>query len=779
MRTDSPQAIYRKDYLPPAFLVETVEIGFDLDPHRTRVATRLVMQRNVTARTKSLYLYGEDLELVQIRMNGRKLSRREYQLKEDGLLILEAPDQVTLEIETVIAPARNTSLMGLYVSGGNFFTQCEAEGFRKITYFPDRPDVMAKYKVMLRADKKTYPVLLSNGNLLEQGDLGDGRHYALWEDPFKKPSYLFALVAGKLVCQEEPFLLASGREVLLQVWVEEGNLDKTQHAMDSLKRSIRWDEERFGLELDLDRFMIVAVGDFNMGAMENKGLNIFNTKFVLANPRIATDVDYANIEAVVGHEYFHNWTGNRVTCRDWFQLSLKEGLTVFRDQEFSADMIGTASGRAMKRIEDVRVLRQAQFPEDAGPMAHSVRPDSYAEINNFYTVTVYEKGAEVVRMYHTLLGRDGFRRGMELYFKRHDGQAVTCDDFRAAMADANGRDLAQFERWYSQAGTPRIKVQTRYDKLSQVFELTLSQSCPSTPGQKEKLPFHIPFALGLLDSAGRDMPLLLDDADASTRVQRDTGGQLTMVLELTKAQQTFRFLQVWELPVPSLLRDFSAPVILEYDYSDEELAFLMARDSDAFNRWEAGQRLAMRRLLGKIAGEEGAGALDPLFVESFRSILNDAGLDPAYREAALTLPSEAMIAEAMDVVDPQAIAEAREFVRLELAHQLRDDWLLAYQGNLTPGSYSPDHLSAGRRALKNLSLSYLARSDDSVVHDMVWSQVQNANNMTDRIAALGALVNGSSPNKEAALVDFYREFENEALVIDKWFTLQATARTMT
>ena len=446
MRTDTPPAIFRKNYTAPGYWVETVEIGFDLDPMVTRVATRMTLKRNPASPVKDIVLHGEQLELIQLRMNGRTLGKRAYKLTPGMLQIPNAPDDVVLEIETLTHPVKNTSLSGLYVSNGNFFTQCEAEGFRKITYFPDRPDVMAKYTVMLRADKKKYPVLLSNGNLLEEGDLGDGRHYAKWEDPFKKPSYLFALVAGELVCQEEKFSLKSGREALLQVWVEDGNLDKTQHAMDSLKNSIRWDEERFGLELDLDRFMIVAVGDFNMGAMENKGLNIFNTKFVLANSRIATDADYANIESVVGHEYFHNWTGNRVTCRDWFQLSLKEGLTVFRDQEFSADMIGTDSGRAVKRIEDVRVLRQAQFPEDAGPMAHPVRPDSYVEINNFYTVTIYEKGSEVVRMYQTLFGRAGFRKGMDLYFARHDGQAVECDDFRAAMADSNDRDLSQLDR---------------------------------------------------------------------------------------------------------------------------------------------------------------------------------------------------------------------------------------------------------------------------------------------------------------------------------------------
>ena len=780
MRTDTPNAIYRKDYTAPAYQVETVEIGFDLDPALTRVATRLTMKRSPAGPGGGIVLYGDEVELVALRMNGKALGRRDYQLKDGSLTIPGAPDEAILEIETALNPQDNTSLMGLYVSNGNFFTQCEAEGFRKITFFPDRPDVMAKYTVMLRADKEKYPVLLSNGNLVEQGDLGDGRHYALWEDPFKKPSYLFALVAGCLVCQEERFTLKSGREVLLQVWVERGNLDKTGHAMESLKNSIRWDEERFGLELDLDRFMIVAVGDFNMGAMENKGLNIFNTKFVLANSRIATDVDYANIEAVVGHEYFHNWTGNRVTCRDWFQLSLKEGLTVFRDQEFSADMIGTASGRAVKRIEDVRVLRQAQFPEDAGPMAHPVRPDSYVEINNFYTVTVYEKGAEVVRMYQTLFGRDGFRKGMDLYFQRHDGQAVACDDFRAAMADANGATLEQFERWYSQAGTPRVRAETRYDAERQEYEITLTQSCPPTPGQKKKLPFHIPVAVGLLDSQGRDMPLALSGA------AQETGGNgqgaSTLVLELTEATQTFRLAGIPENPVPSLLRNFSAPVVLEYDYSDEALAFLMAHDSDPFNRWEAGQRLATARLLGLAAAATEGRPLEEAvpgqaaFCDILRATLNDTGLDPAFRSLALALPSETLIAEQMDAIDPQAIHRARQHLRCALASALRGDLRDAYDVNHTPGLYSPDAASAGKRALKNLALSYLCELKDSGGYRLAQAQCERAGNMTDRMAALTALVNSGAQDKAAALETFYSEFEDEPLVVDKWFMLQAMAR---
>ncbi|MBI1889872.1 MAG: aminopeptidase N [Burkholderiales bacterium] len=771
MRTDTPSTIYRKSYAEPGFWVETVEMGFDLDPAETRVATRTVLTRNPHSPEKKLVLYGDDVQLVAIRLNGKLLSSHDYTLNSSGLQIADVPDHVTLEIETALCPDRNTSLMGLYVSNGNFFTQCEAEGFRKITYFPDRPDVMAKYKVMLRADKKKYPVLLSNGNLIEEGDLGDGRHYALWEDPFKKPSYLFALVAGKLVCQEEKTMLQSGREVLLQVWVEPGNLDKTEHAMASLKNSIRWDEERFGLELDLDRFMIVAVGDFNMGAMENKGLNIFNTKFVLANAKIATDTDYANIEAVVGHEYFHNWTGNRVTCRDWFQLSLKEGLTVFRDQEFSADMIGTDSGRAVKRIEDVRVLRQAQFPEDAGPMAHPVRPDSYMEINNFYTVTVYEKGAEVVRMYQTLLGHEGFNKGMDLYFARHDGQAVTCDDFRAAMADANGRDLTQFERWYSQAGTPRVKVETAYDANAKTYAVTLSQSCPITPGQEKKLPFHIPVAVGLLDYEGHDMPLRLTQDAAS-------GNALTTrVLELTEEKQTFVFRDVAHKPVPSLLRNFSAPIVLEFEYSDDDLAFLMKHDSDPFNRWEAGQRFAMRKLLALANANSDSTEADETLVAAMRSTLNNTQIDAAFREVVLTLPTENMIAEQMAVVHPQSIHRAWLSLRRALAQQLFHDLLDAYRTHQTPGSYSPDAISAGKRALKNASLSLLSELDDPQVHGLMQLQYKSANNMTDRLAALSAMVNTHASIREVALARFYRDFEHEALVIDKWFALQAMART--
>ncbi|GGY55241.1 aminopeptidase N [Pseudoduganella albidiflava] len=771
MRTDSPQTIYRKDYTPPSYLVETVELGFDLDPARTIVANRITLRHNPDSKggknEREIVLHGEDIELVALRLNGTELNPGQYILGTNTLTIKKAPLNVVLEIETTCAPEKNTTLSGLYVSNGSFYTQCEAEGFRRITYFPDRPDVMAVFTVMLRADKEKYPVLLSNGNLVEAGDLDDGRHYAKWEDPFKKPSYLFALVAAKLVCQEETFRLADGRDALLQVWVEEGNLDKTDYAMQSLKNSIRWDEERWGLELDLDRFMIVAVGDFNMGAMENKGLNIFNTKFVLANPATATDIDYAGIEAVVGHEYFHNWTGNRVTCRDWFQLSLKEGLTVFRDQEFSADMIGTASGRAVTRIDQVRTLRQAQYPEDAGPMAHPVRPDSFVEINNFYTVTVYEKGAEVVRMYQTLLGREGFRKGMDLYFQRHDEQAVTCDDFRAAMASASGRDLTQFERWYSQAGTPVVTASGEYDAAAHRYVLTLAQRCPPTPGQPEKLPFHIPVAVGLLDGGGRDMPLNPD-------------GDTTVVLELTEARQEFTFDGIAEAPTPSLLRDFSAPVILEYPYTDDELLHLFRHDSDPVNRWEAGQRLAMARLL-KLTAAVQAGEvldLDYTFVSAQRALLLDSTLEAAFREQALILPSESVIADQMEVVDPQAIHHARQFMRRTIAVMLRSELLNAIAANQTPGDYSPDAVSAGKRGLKNLSLAYLLAAPDAFTLDLARRQFNEATNMTDRASALTALIH-SGADVEAQLQAFYDQFKGEALVVDKWFAMQASAPTTT
>ncbi|SAL25740.1 aminopeptidase N [Caballeronia terrestris] len=778
--------IRRADYAPPAFLIDSVALEFDLVPERTVVKSTLAVRLNPAAdATPDLVLMGEQLEFVRAWVDGRP--HEDVHVTENELSVRNIPERFELVIENVCNPAANTTLSGLYVSSGNFFTQCEAEGFRRITYFLDRPDVMATYTVTLRADKAAYPVLLSNGNLIEEGELPDGRHFAKWEDPFKKPSYLFALVAGKLVALEERITSGSGKEKLLQVWVEPHDLDKTRHAMDSLINSIRWDEKRFGLELDLDRFMIVAVSDFNMGAMENKGLNIFNTKYVLANPETATDVDFGNIEAVVGHEYFHNWTGNRVTCRDWFQLSLKEGLTVFRDQEFSADMAagdspGAASdaARATRRIEDVRVLRQMQFAEDAGPMAHPVRPESYVEINNFYTMTVYEKGSEVVRMYQTLFGREGFRRGMDLYFERHDGQAVTCDDFRHAMADANGRDLAQYERWYSQAGTPRVGVRTSYDAAAKRYAVTLTQGygeASEAARDTQKGPLLIPVAIGLIGADGADQPLRLEG-------EKEPGGT-TRVLELTEREQTFTFVDVAVKPLPSLLRNFSAPVIIEYDYTNEQLSFLLANDSDPFNRWEAGQRLATRELLA-LAARAAKGetlTLDDQVVAAFEQVLDDPALTPAFRELALMLPSESYLAEQMAVSDPAAVHAARVFVSRRLATALRDKWLAIYEANRTLGEYRPTPEDAGKRGLKNLALAYLSQLDDPAdAVRLARAQYDTADNMTDRSAALSALLmagaasNGDPAVADTPLADFYSRFENEALVIDKWFALQATQR---
>ena len=740
-RTETPVTFLRSDYKEPAFTIKSVDLDIALIPARTIVVNRMMMQRSASSQNQSLVLHGEEQELVSVRINGEII--REYELTPHTLTLHNLPDNFELSITSANAPDKNTTLMGLYVSNGNFFTQCEAEGFRKITYFLDRPDVMATYQVTLRALKNDFPVLLSNGNLIKQEELGNGWHSAVWQDPFPKPSYLFALVAGKLQAIQRTIKSQSGKEKLLQVWVESKDLDKTEHAMDSLIASIKWDEERFGLELDLDRFMIVAVGDFNMGAMENKGLNIFNTKFVLANPETASDVDYGNVESVVAHEYFHNWTGNRVTCRDWFQLSLKEGLTVFRDQEFSADQMGSESGRAVKRIEDVRLLRQVQFPEDAGPMAHPIRPDSYQEINNFYTVTVYEKGSEVVRMQQTLLGREGFRKGMDLYFKRHDGQAVTCDDFVAAMADANQKDLTQFKRWYSQAGTPRVKVEESF--VSGTYQVTLTQSCPATPGQNKKEPFHIPLLYRLI-------------GDTPSPEQ---------LFELTESSQTITVPGLSKKPVLSINRNFSAPIVLDFKQPESELLILLKEDDDAFNRWEAAQKLFMRSILnGK--------ALDSELVSVLRAILRDAALDPAFKDLLFTLPAESYLYEQVSVIDPQAIHQARRQVRGQLATALQDDWLWAYQEHQTPGSYKPDAKSAGKRSLKNLALHMLADSGYARTDDIAFAQYQSANNMTDQYGALAVLVNFSLGHAQASLSNFHERFKSDALVIDKWFALQAT-----
>ncbi|MFY9459871.1 MAG: aminopeptidase N, partial [Aquabacterium commune] len=773
MREGSAPLIRREDYAAPAFWIKTVDLTFDLDPAKTLVINKMTVAPNPALPGAPLRLDGEDINLTRVLVDGEPVSFR----TEAGQLVLEnLPQQpFHLEIRSTCAPEKNTQLSGLYTSSGGFFTQCEALGFRRITYFLDRPDVMATYKVTLKADLRKYPVLLSNGNLVEEGKLEGGKHFAVWEDPHPKPCYLFALVAADLVRREQRIRTRAGRDHLLQIYVRAGDLDKTEHAMNSLIASIAWDEARFGLSLDLERFMVVAVSDFNMGAMENKGLNIFNTKFVLANPATATDVDFGNVESVVAHEYFHNWTGNRVTCRDWFQLSLKEGLTVFRDQQFSQDMAGSPSARAVKRIEDVRTLRQLQFPEDAGPMAHPVRPDSYLAIDNFYTATVYEKGAEVVRMMHTLVGDAGFAQGMALYFERHDGQAVTCDDFAQAIADANpqselAKRLEPFKRWYAQAGTPRVQAQGSYDAANQIYTLKLSQRSAPTPGQPVKAPAVIPVAMGLVAPDGRHLNLHFEGQLASV-------GHNT-VLVLSEPERTFTFVHVPVEPVPSLLRGFSAPVVLEAELSDDALFTLLSHDQDPFNRWEAAQKLSLRRLLAAVAGS-GHAELDARFVEALRGVLRHAELDAAFKELVLTLPSEAYVAEQLDLVDPQRIHAAREGMRLQLAHALHEDWAWAYEQHHALGGYSPDPVSTGRRALANLALGMLVL-DGSVRHNPVWSNValqrfQDANNMTDRLGALSALVNAHAELTEQALERFHQQFRGEALVIDKWFSLQALA----
>lgn len=772
-------AIYRADYEAPAWWIDTVDLTFDLDPAKTRVLSKMRVRRNPEVPAQALRLDGDELNLARVMVNGGGTS---FKMDGDQLVLENLPEgnePVELEIFTTCAPIKNTKLMGLYVSEDTFFTQCEAEGFRRITYFLDRPDVMAMYTVTLRASKAQYPVLLSNGNLVESGDLEDGRHFAKWVDPHKKPSYLFALVAGNLVAREQKIKSRAGRDHLLQVYVRPGDLEKTEHAMNSLMHSVAWDEARFGLSLDLDRFMIVATSDFNMGAMENKGLNIFNTKYVLASQATATDTDYANIESVVGHEYFHNWTGDRVTCRDWFQLSLKEGLTVFRDQEFSMDMAGTTSARAVKRIDDVRVLRTVQFPEDAGPMAHPVRPDSYIEINNFYTVTIYEKGAEVVRMQHNLVGREGFARGMKLYFERHDGQAVTCDDFSQAIADANpdsalAQHLQQFRRWYSQAGTPVLKAVGQYDADARTYTLTLSQSCAPTVGQAEKLPFVIPVQMGLLTAGGQPIALQLQGEDAAQAVA-------SRMLVLTEAEQSFVFSNVSEAPVPSLLRSFSAPVVLEHEFSDADLLTLLAHDSDPFNQWEASQRLGLRYALKAIAagGNASTEILPEAFIEAMRRVLRDDKLDAAFKDLVLTLPSESYIAEQLAEVDPQRVHAVREAMILQLASALQPEWEAAWEANRDTGAYRPDHVSAGRRALAGRALSMLclqaARTGDTVWPGKAYQRCKDAGNMTDRMAALSALVYSASPLAEQALQRFHALFKQDALVLDKWFALQGAA----
>ncbi|MDX1668580.1 MAG: aminopeptidase N, partial [Limnobacter sp.] len=741
----APVTFYRKDYQAPNHRILTTHLHFKLNANRTVVHSKLTFERwsEQTPANAPLVLDGEELELLEVRLNGQELTDQQFQKTDTTLSIPCEVSSGELELTVAICPEKNTRLEGLYVSNGNYFTQCEAQGFRRITYFPDRPDVLSRFTVTLEHDTASHPVALSNGNLLDQKDLGNGWAQTRWEDPFPKPSYLFALVAGQFECQEETITRGNGKPALLQVWVEPGNLDKTDFAMQSLKRSVQWDRERFGLELDLDRFMIVATADFNMGAMENKGLNIFNTRFVFANPKLATDIDFEHVESVVGHEYFHNWTGNRVTCRDWFQLSLKEGLTVFRDQEFTGDMLATgldqkqaASARAVKRIDDVKVLRSAQFPEDAGPMAHPIRPDSYQEINNFYTITVYEKGAEVIRMQHTLLGEKGFQRGMQIYFERYDGQAVTCDDFvdcmEAALQEEHPeRDLKQFRHWYEQAGTPKVQATWQYVDDSERLVLTLKQNCAPTPGQASKPVFHIPVRVGLVDPRGQDVPLNL--ANEPNRLHGE-------VLALTKAEEQFEFANVPKGSIPSVLRGFSAPVRLETQHSLAELEHLARFDSDAFNRWDAAQEVYTRAILdimenkGSTQSELVKGAL-----RVFESTLHDDSLADGYKALGLQLPSEGALFEATpDLVDPVALHLAKANLRDLFAVNCHPALNETYLKRADKAPYAYNAIDAGKRALKNGVLVYLTSMDGAA--DLAQAQCEQATHMTDRIAALTCLV---------------------------------------
>ncbi|VAW75592.1 Membrane alanine aminopeptidase N [hydrothermal vent metagenome] len=766
----TPRTISLADYQPPAFLVETVELRFDLEPDATRVFCRITVDRNPACGDHSgeLLLHGKELELLSLSVDGVARDSSSWQIVDETLTLSDVPAHAIVEIKTLIHPQSNTALEGLYVSSNMFCTQCEAEGFRRITWFPDRPDVMARYSTTLTADKAKYPVLLSNGNPVKQGELDDGRHWVTWEDPFPKPSYLFALVAGDLACIEGSFTTRSGREIELHIYVEHENRGKCEHAMASIKQAMRWDEDTYGREYDLDRFMIVAVNDFNMGAMENKGLNIFNSSCVLASPETATDADYYNIQGIIGHEYFHNWSGNRVTCRDWFQLSLKEGFTVFRDQEFSADL----NSRPVKRIDDVNVLRAHQFAQDAGPMAHPIRPDSYIEISNFYTVTVYNKGAEVVRMIRTLLGAERFRSACDLYFERHDGQAVTTEDFVAAMQDASGVNLTQFKHWYSQAGTPVIEVSGHYDAQQQQYQLTLRQHCPPSPGQTDKKPFHIPVLTALLAADGTSLPLQLRNEPAKAEQRQE------ILLELYEKEQSFIFTGVKEKPVPSLLRGFSAPVRLAMPHDPQRLTFLFANDSDPFNRWDAGQTLAIGVLLDLIKSVQNQQplSLDNAVIEAFRTTLNDPKLDLALIAQALNLPSEAYLADQCESVDVDAVHTARMFFRKTLSKQLYSDFVARYRSLQSDAPYHFDAESMAQRSLKNLCLSWMMETESRQACELCMQQFKQGNCMTDTLAALGTLAQHDLPECHSALDTFYTQWQHDPQVVDKWFAIQAGSR---
>jgi aminopeptidase N len=762
------KAVYRKDYSPYPWLLDRASFRFDIGDESTRVQAELDFRSRASGSVAGgthladIELDGQNMELVSVALDGVQLQPGRYTQSADRLIVHDAPESCRLTIEVSIRPQENTALEGLYPSGCFLLTQCESEGFRKICYFPDRPDVMTRYEVTLVAERDRYPVLLSNGNAVDSGQLEDGRHWVRWDDPFAKPCYLFALVAGDLARVEDHFLTRSGRDVTLRFYVEHGDEDKCGHAMESLIHAMKWDEDRFDLEYDLDIYHVVVTHDFNMGAMENKSLNIFNSKYVLARPDTATDNDYQGIEGVIGHEYFHNWTGNRVTCRDWFQLTLKEGLTVFRDQEFSSDR----QSRAVKRIRDVRVLRSRQFPEDSGPMAHPIRPDKYMEINNFYTMTVYQKGAEIIRMYHTLLGEEGFQKGMKLYFERHDHEAVTCDDFLSAMADANDADLGRFARWYGQSGTPEVSARGEWDGDRATYTLRLVQHTPPTPDQPDKGPLTIPVALGLLGPDGEALPLQLEGEGAP--------GSASRVLVLDQPEQAFTFTGISVAPVPSLLRGFSAPVRLDYPYTADDLALLMTHDSDAFVRWEAAQLLAQRQILANVERRSaGAGMeLGKRLVQAFRALLDDRTSDPALIAEALTLPDEEYLAQQMKVIDVDGIHAARHFVKSELAAKLARPLERRYRELAAAGPYEKSPQAMARRSLRNVCLSYLLLTPGGF--ELAQAQLAGSDNMTDTLAALQGLVRAEAPGGESALRAFEAHWREDALVMDKWFSIQAT-----
>lgn len=765
---NAPHAIYLKDYRPPAFLIEKTELTFKLFEQHTDVFSRLTMRRNPFAERATLLRLdgGDRLRLQSIALNGRALKQHEFSLIDNHLELTVESDDFVLDIVTEIQPQLNTRLEGLYLSKGMFCTQCEAEGFRHITYYLDRPDVMSKFTTRIEADKKMFPVLLSNGNKMGAGELPEGRHWAEWQDPFKKPCYLFALVAGDLAVKQDRFTTMHGRDVLLQLYVEPADLNKCDFALHALKQAMLWDEQVYGREYDLDIYMIVAVSHFNMGAMENKGLNIFNTSCVLANPETTTDAAFQRVEGVVAHEYFHNWSGNRVTCRDWFQLSLKEGFTVFRDEEFSAD----SGSRTVKRIEDVTFLRTQQFSEDAGPLAHPVRPESYIEMNNFYTSTVYNKGAEVVRMIHTLVGKKGFRKGCDLYFERFDGQAVTTDDFVACMEEANAIDLRQFRRWYTQAGTPRLLVTDHYDASAQTYSLEIKQLCNPTPQQPVKEPFFLPFKMALLDAQGQALPLKLKHSDDSPLATEKT-------FVIDEANNRFDFVNVDARPIPSLLRGFSAPVHLDYAYSKAQLSFLMAHDDDGFNRWDASQKLAQLCIFEQIENHRSNGTieLDAVLLAGFKAILENIELDKAMVAKMLALPSESYLLELMPVADPHAVHVVREALAKQLANNLHSLFLSCYQNNQISQAYEPSPEQIAKRSLRNACLHYLMYTQQADIQTLCYRQFEEGSNMTDVAAALRALVHHGAPQSAVALSTFIERWQHEDLVVNQWFVIQSAS----